>query len=302
MTLHQPEKLKFQGTALGVRERLLLALAAVPLLARGVAQKARLQAWLASVPRPEAFSDGTAAAFGASLSGDLKRLTWQASGAAGTMVPHIAGFLGDAGVPQAQMDAVRAAGQHVRPTAAGSFIEATAAGVDAGWFFPVPLTLARARAHAATGAGNDALGKWATAHGVTEATGLGHACGSDCARIELVAPDLAAGLDAFEHLDLAPPPDAAIAALAKASGNLGLSIWLGPNGLPVKLGLVADNPTTKLVVELCQAVGVQEDAGLASFQGLLVLDGASQVELQWLDGNFGVEVHQFAGADALYHA
>jgi hypothetical protein len=101
---------------------------------------------------------------------------------------------------------------------------------------------------------------------------------------------LVAILELFQKLELPLPSDTALNAFIHSyDGNIGVVIWLNEGGT-VKLGVVLEQPSTKLVLQLCNAIDARNDEKLAVFEGCLGVSGASVVEYYIMADGFGVGI------------
>lgn len=101
-----------------------------------------------------------------------------------------------------------------------------------------------------------------------------------------------ASLDLFPELSVEAPPEAALKALRAVAGPLGLCVGLSSTGT-VSLGVLGARPTTRQVVQMSMALGIENDSALAAFEGTLGVQGATYLEFcRAAEGPF-IELHYF---------
>ena len=277
--------------------RLQLALEQLPWHTPAVAQT--LHRWLGEMLGPESLARWMEITLGVSLTADLRSLTWRVSDETGAFIPRLARYFEQMGVPEAEMERIAQAGSLFQPARLEGWFEVSDGNYNAGWTFPSRLPLAQALALTASGPAVAPLAGWAARHNVTNCTRLGRAVGGEHPYAELQIPlpghdlkhQLEAAGEAFVGLDIAAPPPPVLTALRQtARARLSLSVWLSATGV-VKLGLIALQPSTGLVVRLYHATHCALDETWAAFEGALDVSGPSSIEGQRLAAGFGIMSH-----------
>ncbi len=194
-----PRETLMAAQSAGVRGRVIAGLRALPLADDEDAEI--LVRWLEVQPEPEEAGEADPTTWTVGLSSDGSRLTWYAAGPTELFVPTIGAFLMEAGASDEELENMAAAGEHLEPKAAGSWIELSAGGLDGGWFFPSPAPLAKARAYVAQHPVAAQLLEWARRCSAQSAAQLRRSVTAGEEVTELLLP--IPGRDRAQDLDLA---------------------------------------------------------------------------------------------------
>jgi hypothetical protein len=255
-----------------------------------------LDRWLESVPLPPEFADGQDAQFGAALTGELDQITWSAAGHPGGYIPKMAAYFGELSISQVDIASLNEAGEDVRPGRVGSWVRIRDGVMDRGWYFPVEMELARARAHGQSSDANAQLGEWAQRHQLEVCSRLGRSLGKD-RFTEIVVPlagvsaaeQLEAAADAFRALHSPELPERVMAALrTAASEGLQMMFWLGDGSL-TKIGVQVVQPAAELVRELGEQATQEQARIVSQFEGILEVEGPVAVECHYFGDKYGLE-------------
>jgi len=181
-------------------------------------------------------------------------------------------------------------------------------GMDGGWYFPVEILLKMAIEAADPGEPSKKVLEWGEKHHVEKCFSVGRDMGAAPPRqteIRVRLPgdgfpsQFIVAEDAYKMFGFPPIPEGPMQVLTdwKPVG-LCLSVITSSEGF-VRLGLMAPNPTTDLVLKLCQLVKAGNEQ-LAAFEGSLGSEGPSFVEFQYLKEGFGYGVYK-EGFDIVFH-
>jgi hypothetical protein len=100
-------------------------------------------------------------------------------------------------------------------------------------------------------------------------------------------------LDLYDSFGIPIPSNDSLAALLHpAEDPLVLSVYLSPKGL-VNIGILAPNLSLEWLLQLCQSSGLREEdiRAIATFQGILGVEGPTFAEVQTSAEGFGTELH-----------
>jgi hypothetical protein len=269
---------------------------------RGLTQIEALADWLESLPISSHIGHQPISEIGVSVSADFQRWTWRAAGEATAFIPRMADYFVKVGASQAELERLSQLGAELDPELLGYWLEMKSNSLNAGWYAPSALTLDEAErglpSHAITALAR--LREWAEAYEIEKVVRLGRAlgAGNPYAELMLMLPESAdveeqvyAATQLFADLKAALPPDDALALLMNLEQRgLGVSVWLSEQGV-VKVGLLAAQPRTALVLELCRLVGMTELEPLAALEGILGVRAPAYVECQTRPNGFMVEAH-----------
>lgn len=279
-----------------LRLKMKMALATIPTVQKK--QAAILDRWLDSVPLPLENDVDQHMEYEVSVTANLSRLTWCASGPSTQFIPLMATFFNEVGAEANAMNQLSQLGERLQPPQLGSWIEVRPESLDGGWHIPDTLVLTEAIELIQAKNCREAIINWANEFGINTCLSLGHSMGGGYPRTEFrirlpgetITQQLEIGIKLLEALEAPALPIQAIAALQDAR-NLGLiaSVWLTHEGV-AKVGLLSPQPSTQLIVQLCMVDQVEED-GLAAFQGSLDVDAPQFIEVQQVAEGFSVELH-----------
>ena len=288
---------KLTGGLSAARLSVHIATATLP-VAEGVQQA--LQFWHAHLPLAFEASGKPLQGFTVSLAASLERVTWHAVGAAPEFTFQMMDYLDELDIPQENLVDLEQVLDAVQPAQLGSWITGRKNSYDLGWYLaPREGLLENALPLLPESPDRDRLAEWAAQHEVSECVRLGRSLVSAeqlsdmTVKIEADTPRQAVetGLSLLGSLALPLPPDEVLeAALHHKRAETFASLWLGRAGA-AKVGLLLPEPSTELVLRLCDAVGQGHVRELALFEGALDCGGPAFAELQQLADGWGVELH-----------
>jgi len=268
------------------------------------------QIWSESIPAREDLTQGMNIEFQVATTADMQKLTWRTSGPQNIFIQKMVDFFWNVGAPETEIDRLNDVGALINPIRIGSWIDMSAkGGMDGGWFFPEEMPFRRAIQSADKGDAVDRFEKWADTHGITNIYAVGRDMGAAPPRqteLKLKIPgidftdQLNIALDAFSAFEFPPIPENALKILrdSRPDGQLTLSVITSAEGF-VRLGLLAPNPRTETVLQLCAICGGSSEE-MASFEASLGKEAPSFVEYQHLMKNFGYGVYK-EGFDVVFH-
>jgi hypothetical protein len=252
-------------------------------------------------------SHGPALNFEVSITADFRRLTWYAAGPTEMMFPAMYQFFSRAGAESTEVYHLDKAALQLSPDALGTWIEATAQEVDAGWYIPYEMPVATAFALARTVTPTcktvDKLKTWAERTKALTCIRLARsvAPGNPFTELRIVLPGhkvddwVLAGMRLFDALDISDLSDDAIGVLLNTTAKrMVASILFTAEGV-VKVGLLVAEPTLDLTKNLfrlaTEAQHADEYSALAELQSHLMVNGPIWAEAQQRANGFGVEYH-----------
>merc|ERR1712137_552271 len=206
------------------------------------------QIWSESVPESEELTAGAVVNYHVSTSANRNKLTWRTSGPQNVLIQKMVDFFWNVGAPESEIDRLDDIGALINPPFIGSWIDMSAkGGMDGGWFFPVPISVAMAIEAADPGEPTKAVEEWTEKHGIKTAQSVGRDMGAAPPRqteIRLDLPgsgfkeQLEVGLDAFSAFGFPELPENALNVLKQQdTPSLSLSIITSSEGF-VRLGLL----------------------------------------------------------------
>lgn len=281
----------------GARGRMIAALRTLALAGEDAAEV--VVGWLEVQPEPEEPGQPDPTTWTVGLASDGARLTWYAAGLAEEFVPTIGAFLMEAGASGEELEAMAAAGEHLAPTATGSWVELSTAGLDGGWFFPSPAALAGARAYVAQHPASARLLEWARRCSAQTVVQFRRSVtpGEETSELLLPIP----GRDRAQDLDLAKhaletvgapwfqPQVARALADADDSGRL-LVVAFGTHGL-ARAGVLLDAPSPATARSLALAAPGASAALLDRFEAALGVAGPQWVAAVQRPEGLSVELY-----------
>ncbi|MEZ4266664.1 MAG: hypothetical protein R3F39_09825 [Myxococcota bacterium] len=281
----------------GIRDRMLAGLRTLPLAADDDAEI--LVSWLEIQPEPESPREADPTTWTVGLSSDGSRLTWYAAGLTEAFVPTIGEFLMEAGASGEELEGMAAAGQHLEPTAAGSWVELSAGGLDGGWFFPSPAPLAKARAYAPQHAVTAQLLDWARRCSAQAAAQFRRSVtpGEEVSELLLPIPgrDRAQDLDLAKHaLEMLGAPwfrtDVARALVDADDTSRLLVVGLNGAGL-ARAGVLLTEPSPRAARALALLAAGTSPSALDRFEAALGVAGPQWVAAIQRPEGFSVELY-----------
>jgi hypothetical protein len=259
-----------------------------------------LHAWHAALPLALELEGKKPHGFFVSLSAGFDRLTWQAAGEYPAAFYRLLDYLDGHPIPPENLADLERVVKAIQPEQLGSWILARPASFDVGWYLrPQGDLLANALPYLAASPALQQVLAWAKQYNVTACARFGKSLASEEGLCELYLPvtaptprrALETGLVLFRYVGLDFPPDELLSAvLLHSQSELVVSLRLSDDGL-VGLGLMLPQPSTELVLRLCDAAGQGQDQKLAIFEGCLNAGSPIFVELQQLAEGWGVELH-----------
>jgi hypothetical protein len=281
----------------GIRSRIVAGLRTLPLADDDDAEI--LVSWLEVQPEPEEPGEADPTTWTVGLSSDGSRLTWYAAGLAELFVPTIGAFLMEAGASGEELESMAAAGEHLEPTATGSWVELSAQGLDGGWFFPAPAPLAKARAYVAQHPATAQLLEWARRSSAQTAAQIRRSVtpGEEVSELLLPIPgrDRAQDLDFAKHgfeMIGAPWFRADVArALADADDSSRLLVAaLNGSGL-ARAGVLLTEPSPRAARALALLAPGASASALDRFESALGVAGPQWVAAIQRPEGFSVELY-----------
>jgi len=218
-------------------------------------------------------------------------------------------FFWNVGAPESEIDRLNDVGTLINPLRIGSWIDmSNRGGMDGGWYFPVPMTVALALEAADPGDPVNRVHEWAEKNGVLDCFSVGRDMGAAPPRqteIRLRIPgnsgdaQLKIALDAYDMFDFLPPPEEAMHLVRECcKPGICLSIITSSEGF-VRLGILLPGPSADVVNRACSLMSATRDP-LNKFQKGLSIDTASYIEFQYLKEGFGYGVYP-EGFDIVLH-
>lgn len=281
----------------GIRGRIIAGLRALPLADDDGSEI--VVSWLEVQPEPEEAGEADPTTWTVGLSSDGARLTWYAAGLTELFVPTIGAFLMEAGASDEELASMAAAGEHLEPAAAGSWVELSADGLDGGWFFPAPAPLAKARAYAPQHAVTAQLLDWARRCSAQTAAQIRRAVtpGDELSELLLPIPgrDRAQDLDFAKHaLEMLGAPwfgaDVARALADADDSSRLLVVTLNGAGL-ARAGVLLTEPSPRAARALALLAPGASAATLDRFERALGVAGPRWIAAMQRPEGFSVELY-----------
>ncbi len=270
----------------------------LPLAQAGQAKSFQiLQEWLQAVP-VGAYDEQLPLEYKVSLTADLQQLTWWAAGLPGQLIGPMAAYFSQIGVSTSELERIRSLGEEIQPARLGSWMQMTPDSLDGGWYFPLQLPLTPALKVAEASRDKVTLQKWAQKHAVAHCAQLKRSMGAGYpyTEIQFILPGnslsqkLDNGLALFKRLEAPSFSEITLSTILDSEKEeLMASVWLASEGI-AKVGLLLPTPSTKLMLKLCMTADINQDAGLAAFQGSLDVDGPAYIEAQHTSTGYGIEL------------
>ncbi len=256
--------------------------------------------WYEHIPLVYEAAGETLPGFFVSLAADLSHVTWHAAGETPRFSACLAYYLDEIDFPEENLADLNQVLDTLQPSRLGGWITGRKDSYDLGWYLTPPGgRLESALPLLPESPDLHRLAGWAERYGVSDCVRLGRSLASDELLSE-VALEISAetprraveiGMRLLPELGLADPPDEILeAALRQTQANIFASLWLGQGGA-VKFGLLLPQPSTELVLRLCDAAGPSHENELAIFEASLGSQGPAYAEPQQLASGWGVELH-----------
>lgn len=298
------------GSSVSPRVQISLAKGTIPFLQDEESKVLEFwQIWSESIPLGEELQAGGAIEFHVSTSANMEKLTWRTAGPQNIFIQKMVDFFWNVGAPESEIDRLNDVGALINPIKIGSWIDMSAkGGMDGGWYFPVEIMLKMAIEAADPGEPSKKVLEWSEKHHVEKCFSVGRDMGAAPPRqteIRVRLPgdshaiQMGAAEDSYKMFGFPAIPDGPLQVIRdwKPTG-LCLSIITSSEGF-VRLGLMVPNPSTDIVLKLCQLVKAGNEQ-LAAFEGSLGSSGPSYVEFQYLKEGFGYGVYK-EGFDIVFH-
>jgi len=298
------------GSAVSPRVQISLAKGTIPFLQDEESKVLEFwQIWSESIPVGEEIQPGGAIEFLVSTSANMEKLTWRTAGPQNIFIQKMVDFFWNVGDPESEIDRLNDVGALINPIKIGSWIDmSTKGGMDGGWYFPVEILLKMAIEAADPGEPSKKVLEWGEKHHVEKCFSVGRDMGAAPPRqteIRVRLPgdgfptQIIVAEDAYKIFGFPPIPEGPMQVLRSwEPAGLCLSVITSSEGF-VRLGLMAPNPPTDVVLKLCQLVKAGNEQ-LAAFEGSLGSNGPYFVEFQYLKEGFGYGVYK-EGFDIVFH-
>jgi len=259
-------------------------------------QQDAIRSWLASLPINQNSWDELGLSW--VVRGD--RIRWMAAGNSDVFIPMMADYFMEVGISASALEKLSILGSLLNPDQLGYWLETRPDGLNTGWYFIADIPLSAVGDLFTNGRFPEIISKWAARFNLTQLSRLGQSLGTGNPYRELQIPlsslrgvdkQVYAALQLLAKLPAQAPSDDALSFLMNGQHDgLTLSLSLTENGV-IKAGLMAQNPDTMLMLDLCTLAGMEDITTLARMEGALLTDGPIAVECQTRADGFAVELH-----------
>jgi hypothetical protein len=235
-----------------------------------------------------------------SLAADLQRVTWHTMGDTPGFTGPFMDYLNELEIPAENRTDLERVLERAQPAQLGAWITGRKDTFDLGWYLaPRDGRLENGLPLLPDSPDKAHLVAWAAQYAVDECVRVGRSLVSQdqlsdvTVKISGDTPRQAVetGLLLLRSLALPFPPAALVEAILRQDQTeVFASLWLGQAGA-AKVGLLLPQPTTELVLRLCDAAGQHTENSLAIFEACLGAGSPAFVEPQQLADGWGVELH-----------
>lgn len=270
-----------------------------------------LDIWTESVPTDAELANSSVSIdYQISVSANMNKLSWRASGPQHVIVQKMVDFFWNVGAPENEIDFLNTIGGVINPPNIGSWIDMSArGGMDGGWFFPVETAVSVALTAADAGKPLESILDWTRKHKIDFFQAVGRDMGATPPRQaefkmnipgDNFAERLDIALDAFSCFEFPELPERSLAVLKRFPNTtcISLSIVVTHHAF-VRIGILFPKPPKEIVKKICSSNGSTYE-NINEFEIALSSDGPLFLGYQFLRTDYGYSVYK-EGFDVIFH-